>query len=700
MAAPFAPYGETVQRYADLGFHPVPIKPGEKRPAISDWNNVDPQRAVNLGAYFEDAGLGVRTDNLAPIDVDVTDIDVATDLLRYVTKRVIKADPALVRYGCPPKFLVLCQPEQAHPKWTSPAYRDHVGQMQRIECMGVGQQVVLSGIHPDTQEPYFWLHGDPLQQVTAVYELPVFTFDQWLELVAYFCELAEKRGWTLVSKGAEATHSDDNAPTFPVAGLTLEIAAEALSFVPNDDAHYDEWLAVGMALHQQGQGDTDWFALWDQWSAKSTKYGGERTNWKHWESFRADRPGGVTMRSVLMDAEERGWTRPQSVEGARLEVEEFPMLDEPNTNPQTRGREFFPELTTPGEWGDYVPPPQAWAWDHWLPIGEASLLYAPGGTGKTRLVQQLATAIATGTPFLGQAVQQGTVIMFLCEDDRDQIIRRQDAIERNGGPRRTEIGESIVMVPRKGKDNLLMVFGKGRGTRTETWKTLARLCLLYKETLTMLFLDTLSDVFGGNEIIRSEAREFVQRACVSIARECQCSVLVAAHPSQSGENTGSGTSGSTAWNGAVRSRLYMYRDPERDGLLVLEQPKTNLGVAQEEKRLRMVDGYLVEVAGEEAYESTREVECRSDLLRILYSMESRNYELTDSPKSDRCYWKVALREQRVLSPGGTQWKRQDYELALSQLEHRGVVELVKTRQDREARSVRVVVMAPGEEGEE
>ena len=702
MAAPFTRYGDAVERYVNLGYLPIPIRPNEKRPAVSDWTNLSPARAISIALQHREAGIGVRTGSLAPLDVDVRNSNVATDLHQYIRRMIIQNAPELVRYGNPPKFLVLCQAEKAGPKRTSPLYRDSEGIEHRIECMGEGQQVVLAGIHPDTNEPYFWAKGDPLDQDVAVYELPVLTEEQWHALVDYFCRLAEAQGWERVSNERSAAQQGDADPTYPVAGLTLDIAREALSCVPNDDLPYDEWLDVGMALHQQGKGEVDWFQLWDDWSTASSKYGGSRYNWKRWESFSDDRPGGITMRSVLMRAEDNGWTRPDSVEGARVEQEEmFENLDQQVSGaPDSRATKFFPELTFPGEWGDYAPPPQEWAWDQLVPMGEATLLYALGGTGKTRLVQQLATAIATGAPFLGNGVTKGTVIMLLCEDDRDQVIRRQDAIERNGGPTRQEIGENVVMLPRKGKNNLLMVFDRhGNPRRTEVWNTLAKLCLLYKDTLSMLFIDTLSDVFGGNEMDRGHSRQMIQQACVSIAQQCHCAVLLAAHPSLNSVTAGRGMSGSTGWEGAVRSRLYMHPDEERDGLILLDQPKTNLGVKQDQKMLRMVDGYLVEVAGEEEIESTREVECRSDLLRILYSVADRGYELTDSPKSDRCFWKVALREQRVTSPAGTQWKRQDYELALDQLVQRGVIELVKTRPDREAREVRIVPLPPAEEAE-
>jgi RecA-family ATPase len=58
-------------------------------------------------------------------------------------------------------------------------------------------------------------------------------------------------------------------------------------------------------------------------------------------------------------------------------------------------------------------------------------------------------------------------------------------------------------------------------------------------------------------------------------------VLLCAHPSVAGMISGTGTSGSTAWNNAVRSRLYLTRpkdhDAANDSARVLKTVKANYG---------------------------------------------------------------------------------------------------------------------------
>jgi RecA-family ATPase len=83
-------------------------------------------------------------------------------------------------------------------------------------------------------------------------------------------------------------------------------------------------------------------------------------------------------------------------------------------------------------------------------------------------------------------------------------------------------------------------------------------------------------MFPGDEKIRAHVRQFVN-LLKRIARNHACAVLLLAHPSLTGMNTGTGLSGSTDWNNAVRSRLY------------LKTPKTDDDITPN-KNLRTLEG--------------------------------------------------------------------------------------------------------------
>jgi hypothetical protein len=88
-----------------------------------------------------------------------------------------------------------------------------------------------------------------------------------------------------------------------------------------------------------------------------------------------------------------------------------------------------------------------------------------------------------------------------------------------------------------------------------------------------------------------------------MAMSANAGLLLTSHPSLSGISTGTGLSGSTAWNASVRSRLYFKRattekdeEPDPD-LRVLEVMKSNYGPVGETVAVRWKDGLFLPVAG-------------------------------------------------------------------------------------------------------
>jgi DNA-directed RNA polymerase subunit RPC12/RpoP len=114
----------------------------------------------------------------------------------------------------------------------------------------------------------------------------------------------------------------------------------------------------------------------------------------------------------------------------------------------------------------------------------------------------------------------------------------------------------------------------------------------------LIVLDTSADFFGGNEISRSEVRQFVSMLR-GLALKVGCAIVLVSHPSVAGMNTGTGLSRSTAWNNSVRSRLYLTRpiagedEPVDPDLRTLQTMKSNYGCAGGEIRLRWLDGRFV-----------------------------------------------------------------------------------------------------------
>lgn len=73
----------------------------------------------------------------------------------------------------------------------------------------------------------------------------------------------------------------------------------------------------------------------------------------------------------------------------------------------------------------------------------------------------------------------------------------------------------------------------------------------------IVVLDLVADFWDGNEIVRREVNHFVKGVIASLAVRHEAAIMLLHHPPARGWNSGSGQSGSTAWEGSVHSRLYL-----------------------------------------------------------------------------------------------------------------------------------------------
>lgn len=193
-----------------------------------------------------------------------------------------------------------------------------------------------------------------------------------------------------------------------------------------------------------------------------------------------------------------------------------------------------------------IPPDRAWLISHWLGKG-ATLLAGSGGVGKSLLAQTIATALALGVPFIDTITQPQRVLMWACEDDHDELWRRQVAICSLFGVSLGELAERLIIEPRLGLDNSLFVPIYG----TPTWTPLKEELLAqvgdYKAEV--LILDNIGQTYGCNENDRHAVTVYVN-GCGSLAS----STLLLGHPAKAAKSE---FSGSTAWENAVRMRWYL-----------------------------------------------------------------------------------------------------------------------------------------------
>lgn len=169
---------------------------------------------------------------------------------------------------------------------------------------------------------------------------------------------------------------------------------------------------------------------------------------------------------------------------------------------------------------------------------------------------------------------------------------------------------------------------------TELWERLRYRIASLRPS--MVIIDTLADVFGGDENNRAQTRAFVGMLR-GLAIEFELAVLLLAHPSVAGMQSGSGTSGSTAWSNSVRSRLYL-EIPRANGVAtdqlarVLTTKKANYGPAGREIRLRWQDGTYEPVIEQPAVERTAAHKAADDaFLGLLATFEAQGRTVSSKP---------------------------------------------------------------------
>lgn len=239
--------------------------------------------------------------------------------------------------------------------------------------------------------------------------------------------------------------------------------------------------------------------------------------------------------------------------------------------------------------------------DGMVPSGTVTLLGGDGGTGKSLLALQLSAAVATGGPWLGRSVAAGPVVDISAEDDDEELHRRLFDVTRAEGLQFTDL-DKMVIRSLAGKDALLATIPAPSAPlkKSKLFDEVSACMVLHKPVL--LVLDTLADLFPGNENDRAQARQFIGMLR-GLAIEHECAVVLLSHPSLSGMNSGSGTSGSTGWNNSVRSRLYLERVTQ-DGYeanpdaRVLKTMKANYGRIGGEISMTWRDGVFVADAPE------------------------------------------------------------------------------------------------------
>jgi RecA-family ATPase len=288
-------------------------------------------------------------------------------------------------------------------------------------------------------------------------------------------------------------------------------------------------------------------------------------------------------------------------------------------------------------WQDQPVPQRRWQVREVMPASNVTLLSGEGGVGKTLLAQQLAVATVLGMGWVTDyAPEPGPVLLISAEDDEAEMHYRLAAIVDHYGAQFRDLADLHVL-SLAGKDAVLAAVGQH--SIVKATGLFEQLCRTVREIRPRwIGIDTAADVFVVDERDRSQARQ-----CISLLRglalDLNTAILLLSHPSLTGIATGTGLSGSTAWNNSVRSRLYL-RSPKKDDddadgddARILELMKSNYSAKGTQVRLHWRDGVLIpdNVTVQPRYETARQ----ERIAREVFLTVLRRFNATDRTASDK-----------------------------------------------------------------
>ena len=468
-------------------------------------------------------------------------------------------------------------------------------------------------------------------------------------------------------------------------------AADVLAF--HDPENYDEWIGAGMSLHAASGGSDSGFKLWSAWSSgeltgeSPRNYSGLDDLRYRWESFSSDKPREKLrgIGSLVQVAKARGYVNGsanvsrETFEPPPFSDDDIPPVHEDGyiesliasspfsvstvSGPRIEAGEDRKETQSPVipprhliPWASMEgaqPPPREWILENWIPAKRDTLLAGRGGIGKTLLAQCLCTALAMGGDYVDEINSPKRCLLWAGEDDTDELWRRQNNINAHYNITMGQIADRFHAIDYSNADITLAAAMHGSLYPTALMAELREQVNDWK--IDAVFLDNVARIYGGNENDRHQVTQFMSwlRAAIEPA-----GLILLSHPAKI---AGSEYSGSTAWEGAVRARLFLSdKHPDAkpvageeeeqvdDSVRYLSKRKANYS-ANDIRRLQLLGGVLVPDSipdrGQPRGVSSDMV--KDTILRAIRTLSARDIYGNESTASP-AYLPKLMREYKLL----------------------------------------------------
>jgi KaiC/GvpD/RAD55 family RecA-like ATPase len=515
-----SPYARVGAKLVEQGFSAIPILAGTKRPPMNDWSRFcdrpPTELESNVWSNMPNAGVGIACgfNGIVALDFDTNDHRAIEAIMAVLPHALVE------KAGCR-GFTAFYRTDEA-----IESREFDIDGKRVLDLLSDGRQTVIPpSLHPQTGRPYVWTTPLGLEDIRPEHleTLPA-------DIAERIAEALKPLGYLQPAPKREYDY-DDFDGVHDAAMANLDSWAPQLG-IPFFRSHNGKYRAV--ATWRGGDGYNVSFAP---------------QGIKDFVTGEGFSPSGLVERALGIDSwDSDNWLR------EKLGLQPLPKVvftfRKPGDRQKTLGVSASDLLDKDVGAPEFIV-------DGWLQNRKVGLLLGEDGAGKSFLLLDLAIAVATGGNWLDPTVRAPVLFVSAEEEERDIKKRLQVALTRGLSARTGNL--HIISVDTIDQDYggavLAEVDEKTRKiSMTKLWDAVVRKVESVNPKL--LILEQLNELFDGDEMVRRQARQFIDNLR-RLARKRDMPVLLGAHPSNTSMNERRPGAGTNGWNAAVRMRWWL-----------------------------------------------------------------------------------------------------------------------------------------------
>jgi hypothetical protein len=311
--------------YLRRGWRPLPIMPGQKRPALANWPELIITAETCERYFSRGEGLGIilgrRSGDLVDIDLDCSEAIELADIFLPLTN-------AEFGRASKPRSHRLYTANDIH----KTAFSDPITGATLLELRTDGrdgaahQTVFPPSLHP-SGECIAWTHANrdpracpgPLL-VRLAAELAIACLflryvgppagGVWhpdtIDVLWEFDPELARPAYHWLDRSTPDAPRRHLRPRHELSRREIDLV-DIVAAIPNH-ADWEDWNKIGMAIWAASNGSNDGFVLFDAFSARSPKYQPQAVV-ERWRNYTRGRPGRIGMGTLVHLARQAGWSR-------------------------------------------------------------------------------------------------------------------------------------------------------------------------------------------------------------------------------------------------------------------------------------------------------------------------------------------------------------------------------------------------------